>query len=79
MPPIFAVDRGRVETDLAPSRSQPLHCLGTDAGLQADLRALWRNVAPIPAVAGDDQHRVADGLAGGAGAWRRGRKVTGTR
>ncbi|MNZ69971.1 hypothetical protein D3C78_882890 [compost metagenome] len=63
------VDRRRVRADLALERRQHGVGLGADdAGLQADLRAIGADVAAVPVVAEDDQHRVADRLAGQAGA-----------
>ncbi len=63
------IDRRRVRPDLAPERCQPGIGLCADhAGLQADLRALRANLAAVPIVTQYDQHRIADGLAGQAGA-----------
>ena len=63
------IDRGRIRADLALERCQ--HGVGVgadDAGLQADLLAAVANLAAVPVVAEHDQHRVADRLAGQAGA-----------
>ncbi|MNZ44912.1 hypothetical protein D3C78_625500 [compost metagenome] len=66
---LAGVDRGRVGADLAPEGGQPGVGLGADdAGLQADLLALAADFAAVPVIAQHDQHRVADGLAGQAGA-----------
>ncbi|MNP05662.1 hypothetical protein D3C76_976170 [compost metagenome] len=66
---LAGVDRGRIGADLAAERRQPGVGLGADdAGLQADLRTLVADVAAVPGVAEDDQHRIADGLPGEAGA-----------
>ncbi|KIR13518.1 hypothetical protein PFLU4_54030 [Pseudomonas fluorescens] len=63
------VDRRRIWADLAPERRQPGVGLGADhAGLQTDLRALFTNLAPVPVIPEHNQHRVADGLPGQAGA-----------
>ncbi|CDI93331.1 hypothetical protein PAERUG_E8_London_17_VIM_2_04_13_02950 [Pseudomonas aeruginosa] len=66
---LAGVDRGRVGTDLAAERRQPGVRLGADdTRLQADLRAVGADFPAVPVVAEDEQHRVADGLAGEAGA-----------
>ncbi|MCY1272430.1 hypothetical protein D9M69_242800 [compost metagenome] len=63
------VDRRRVRADLALERRQHGIGAGTDhPRLQANLHAFAANVAAVPVVAEDDQHRVADRLAGQAGA-----------
>ncbi|MNX91287.1 hypothetical protein D3C86_1233610 [compost metagenome] len=66
---LAGVDRGRVRTDLASERCQPGVGLGADhPRLQADLRALAADLATVPVIPQHDQHRVADRLAGQAGA-----------
>ncbi|MNG12921.1 hypothetical protein D3C84_965630 [compost metagenome] len=66
---LAGVDRGRVRADLASERCQPGVGLSTDhPRLQADLCALAANLATVPVIPQHDQHRVADGLAGQAGA-----------
>ncbi len=63
------IDRGRIRADLALERCEHGVGIGADdAGLQADLRAAVANLAAVPVVAEHDQHRVADRLAGKAGA-----------
>ncbi len=63
------IDRGRIRTDLALKRREYGVGVGADdAGLQADLLAAVANLAAVPVVAEHDQHRVADRLAGQAGA-----------
>ncbi len=64
-----SVDRGRIRADLALKWREDCVGIGADdAGLQADLLAAVANLAAVPVVAEHDQHRVADRLAGQAGA-----------
>ena len=63
------VDRRRVRADLAPERCQPGIGLRADhPRLQADLCALATDLATVPVIPKHDQHRIADGLPGQAGA-----------
>ncbi|MNV85447.1 hypothetical protein D3C71_1794100 [compost metagenome] len=63
------VDRRRVRADLAPERRQPRVGLRADhARLQTNLCALATDLATVPVIPKHDQHRIADGLPGQAGA-----------
>ncbi|MCY1535406.1 hypothetical protein D9M68_708100 [compost metagenome] len=66
---LAGVDRRRVRANLALEGYQHGIRLGADyAGLQANLRAVPANLATVPVIAQDHQHRVAESLAGEAGA-----------
>ena len=66
---LAGVDRRRVRANLAlEGRQNGIRLSANYARLQADLAALTTDFPTVPVVAQHDQHRVADGLAGQAGA-----------